>query len=174
MSEVKIIPPQETTLTTRVGRIQDRLGKWLHSISPKGRYETYMTKYRDSLETQSPEQHYRTRKQLETDAAKFARDTMVRDFVVGTAVVGGTILLGTELLTHKPSTALRAFRGELMRNLEKTSINAAGHVIAYGGAFGKMVGDMATKAATSAVTEASRSEEHTSELQSQSNLVCRL
>lgn len=115
----------------------------------------YMTKYRDSLETQSPEQHYRTRKQLETDAAKYARDTMVRDFVIGTAAIGGTILLGAELLTHKPSTALKAFRGELMKNLGETSINAAGHVIAYGSAFGEMAGNMAKKAAASAVTEAS-------------------
>lgn len=104
MAEIHIPPTEETSLPTPVDRITKRITGWLYRHTLKGRYDEYMTKYRDTVTDKvTGRERYDLRIQLEKDAASYSRNKVVRDLAIGTALVGSTVLLGKELATGRPN-----------------------------------------------------------------------
>ena len=73
-------------------RVATRINEWISRHTPKGREQEYLGKWSHVLEGIQGPARYELEKRLAADAAKYARNRVVRDVLVAVAATGGLVV----------------------------------------------------------------------------------
>lgn len=77
---------------TSLSRVSTRVKEWVHTHTPEGRKEEYLSKWNHVMEGVSGLPRFELESRLNDEAGKYARDRVLRDvFVVAATATGATV-----------------------------------------------------------------------------------